>query len=87
MTTKLITAAEAVALSNPIGELDRHISYINYQIRFACKHGFRAAEIYLTNCTTEAVREVATILKEAGYCVSWDKSHGRAWMYISWGGS
>ena len=85
--SKLITAKEAFALSSPIGELERHISYINYQIQFACEHGFHAVEVRLTDCTIKTLREVVVILEEAGYCVSWDKSHSRAWVYIGWGGS
>lgn len=88
--SKLITAKEAVALSNPDTNIDKHIDYINQQIRYACQHHEHYVACDLWDCTYRTAIAVAARLRAAGYCFKWHFAGGannRAWFEISWGGS
>ena len=89
--SKLITAKEAVALSNPETNINKHIEYINQQIRYACQHHEHYVACDLWDCTYHTAIAIAARLRAAGYCFKWHFEVGsdmnRAWFDISWGGS
>lgn len=87
--TKLITAKEAVALSNLETNIDEHIDYINQQIQYACQHHENHVCCDLWDCTHRTAIIIAARLRAAGYCFNWRMVEGieRAWFEISWGGS
>ena len=89
--SKLITAKEAVALSSPETNIDKHIDYINRQIRYACQHHEHYVACDLWDCTYHTAIAIAARLRAAGYCFKWHFEVGsdmnRAWFDISWGGS
>ncbi len=88
--SKLITAKEAVALSNPDTNIDKHIDYINQQIKYACQNHEHYVACELWDCTYRTAIAIAARLRAAGYCFKWhptmDGNIG-AWFDISWGGS
>lgn len=87
--SKLITAKEAVALSNIEGRIDYNIARINEAIKAACERYDNHAIILLDSCSKKEVIFVAAHLRAAGYCFKWEEAlNGRgAWFTISWGGS
>lgn len=89
--TKLITAKEAFARSNPETNIDEHIEHINQQIRYACQNHERYVACELWDCTYHTAVAVAARLRAAGYCFKWHFTGGAnnnsAWFDISWGGS
>ena len=86
--SKLITAKEAFALSNHETNVDKHIEYINQQIRYACQRYEHRVACELWDCTDRTAVAISARLRAAGYYHSWtDLSHGRKWFTISWGGS
>ena len=83
--SKLITAKEAFALSTLTEDLDRHIDYINYQVRAASDHGFRTIKVELAECNYETATRIAARLRAAGYCFKWYKTEdNRVWINLSW---
>ena len=85
---KLITAKEAIALSNPETNIDKHIDYINQQIRYACQHHENHVCCDLWDCSDSTAVAISARLRAAGYCFSWtDLLYDRKWFTISWGGS
>lgn len=88
--TKLITAREAVALSNFETNIDEHIDYINQQIQYACQNHEHHVTCNLWGCSHYTAVVIAARLRAAGYCFKWHFAGGannRAWFEISWGGS
>lgn len=88
--SKLITAKEAFALSNLETNIDKHIDYINQQIRYACQHHDCQVACDLWDCTYRTAIAIAARLRAAGYCFKWHFDGGvnnRAWFNISWGRS
>ena len=86
---KLITAKEAFALSNPETNIDKHIDYINQQIRYACQHHENYVACELWDCSYNTAIAVAARLRAAGYCFKWHFTGGvnnnnSAWFDISW---
>ena len=87
--SRLITAKEAVALSNPETNTDKHIEYINQQIKYACQNREYHVGCDLWGCTYHTAIKIAARLRAAGYCFKWyftDGANNRAWFDISWGG-
>ena len=85
--SKLITAKEAFALSTSTEDLDRHIDYINHQVRCASGRGFRTIEVELTDCRYATAVGVAARLRAAGYTFKWYKTkEDRVWITLSWEG-
>ena len=85
---KLITAKEAFALSTSTEDLDRHIDYINYQVRIASSHGFRTIEVELIDCRYATAVRIAARLRAAGYVFKWHKTEDdRVWITLSWEGA
>jgi hypothetical protein len=88
--SKLITAKEAVALSNSETNIDKHINYINQQIHYACQYHEHHVGCDLWDCTSHTVTAIAARLRAAGYRFEWyllDVANDRVWFEISWGGS
>ena len=87
--SKLITAKEALALSNPETNIDKHIDCINQQIKYACQNHECHVACDLWDCTDYTAITIAARLRAAGYCFKWRRVEGieRAWFDISWGGS
>ena len=86
--SKLITAKEASALSNPETNIDKHIGYINQQIKYACQNHEYCVACDLWDCNYHTAITIAARLRAAGYCFKWHfEAIGRAWFDISWGGS
>ena len=88
--SKLITAKEAIALSSPETNIDKHIDYINQQIKYACQNHERYVTCDLWDCTYHTAIKIAARLRAAGYCFKWNFTGGennRVWFEISWGGS
>jgi len=88
--SKLITAKEAAALSTSTEDLDKHIDFINRQVRVASSRGFRNIEVELTDCKYTTAVKVAARLRAAGYSFKWYFDGGvnnRACFEIGWGGS
>ena len=87
--SKLITAKEAVALSNSEANIDKHIERINAQIKWACQRHHNHASCLLDPCSNkEAVRIVAQ-LRAAGYCCKWESmlDDKMTWFFVSWEGN
>lgn len=83
--SKLITAKEAVALSNFETNIDKHIDYINQQIRYACQRHENQVRCELWDCSDSAVVAISARLRTAGYRFSWtDLLYDRRWVDISW---
>ena len=86
--TKLITAKEACALSNPETNIDKHLEYINQQIRYACQNHENRVYCDLWDCSDSIAVAISARLRAAGYCFKWtDLPFNRKWFDISWGGS
>lgn len=87
--TKLITAKEAVALSNPETNIDKHIDYINQQIKWACQRHKNRVSCLLDPCSNKEAVKIAAQLCVAGYCYKWESmlDDKMTWFLISWGGS
>ena len=86
--SKLITAKEAFALSTSTEDLDRHIDYINHQVRAASGRGFRTIELELADCRYTTAVRVAARLRAAGYVFKWHKTEDdRVWITLSWEGA
>ena len=86
--SELITAKEAVALSNSETNIDKHIDYINQQIRYACQNHEHHVACYLFDCSNSTAFAISAKLRAAGYCFDWiDLPCDRIWFDISWGGS
>ena len=87
--SKLITAKEAFALSNPEINIDKHIESINTQIKRACLRHRDHASFLLDPCSNKEAAIIAARLHEAGYCCKLDSvaDNRMVWFMISWGGS
>lgn len=87
--TKLITAKEAVALSNVEERINYNISRINEVIKAACERHNNRAIILLDSCPKREATIIAMRLRVAGYCFKWEEALGGrgAWFTISWGGN
>lgn len=85
---KLITAKEAAALSNLETNIDKHIEYINQQIKYACQNHEYKVSCDLWDCAYHTAIKIATRLRAAGYCFKWYFESGaatnRAWFDINW---
>ena len=84
--SKLITAKEAVALSNIEGRIDYNIARINEAIKCACKCYDNRAIILLDPCPKKEAIIIAAQLRAAGYCFKWESALGErgALFTISW---
>jgi hypothetical protein len=87
--SKLITAKEAVALSNVSERIDYNITRINDAIKAACERYDNRAIILLDSCPKKEAIVIAAHLRAAGYCFKWEEGLGGrgTWFTISWGGS
>jgi hypothetical protein len=87
--SKLITAEEAVALSNFDANIDRHIELINTRIKWACRRHNNRASCLLDPCSKKEAIRIAAQLRAAGYCYKWESMvDDRIVRFtISWGGS
>lgn len=85
--SKLITAKEAFALSTSTEDLDKHIDYINHQVRVASDRGLCTIEVELTDCRYTTAVRIAARLRTAGYCFKWYKTEdNRVWITLCWEG-
>ena len=87
--SKLITAKEAFELLTSTEDLDKHIDFINRQVRVATSRGFRHIEVELTDCSYTTAVRIAARLRAAGYVFKWYFDGGinnQAWFEISLGG-
>ena len=88
--SKLITAKEAFAPSTSAEDLDKHIDFINRQVRVGRSRGFRNIEVELMDCNYTTAVKVAARLRADGYIFKWYFDGGinnRAYFEISWGES
>lgn len=87
--SKLITAKEAVALSNIEGRIDYNIARINEAIKAACERHDNRANILLDLCSKKEAIVIAAQLRAVGYCFKWESALGErgAWFTIGWGDS
>ena len=85
---KLITAKEATALSSSDTNIDKHIEYINQQIRYACQNHEHKVSCDLWDCAYCTAIKIAARLRMAEYCFKWHfescANANRAWFDISW---
>ena len=83
---KLITAKEALALSNFDVNIDNHIERINARIKWACRRHDHRVHCLLDPCSNREAIKIAAQLRAAGYCYKWESMADDriAWFTISW---
>lgn len=82
--TKLITAKEAIALSTPGEDIDRHIEYVNLQIQYATRHQERVVDCVFW-CDMSMMCKIADRLTSVGYSASWHmRNESCGYMIITW---
>lgn len=87
--SKLITAAEAAALSKFDARVDNYISQIDKDIKRACAGHKGRTMCFLSDCSDKEAIKIAAHLRAADYCFSWRKSfinNNDIVFTISWGG-